>query len=130
MKIGKLAQISKISVHAIRYYEKIGLLPKARRDPSGQREYEESILVWIGFLSRLKATGMSIKDMLIYARLREQGDATQKARQDILIQHREKVAAELAELHVSLGVLDEKIALYGTMISKEENKNHGHFQDG
>lgn len=49
MKIGKLAQISKISVHAIRYYEKIGLLPKARRDQSGQREYEESILVWIGF---------------------------------------------------------------------------------
>jgi DNA-binding transcriptional MerR regulator len=52
MKIGELAKRSELSAHTIRYYERIGLLPYADRDRSGQHDYDASILIWIKFLHR------------------------------------------------------------------------------
>lgn len=88
MKIGELAKQSGLSAHTIRYYERIGLLPFADRDQSGQRDYDASILVWIEFLGRLKATGMPIQNMLRYAALRDLGGSTEKERHDLLVTHR------------------------------------------
>ncbi|MGO4908505.1 MerR family DNA-binding transcriptional regulator [Pseudorhodobacter sp. W20_MBD10_FR17] len=62
MKIGELAKRSGLTAYTIRYYERIGLLPFANRDAGGQRDYDPSILVWIEFLGRLKATGMPIRE--------------------------------------------------------------------
>lgn len=112
MKIGELAAKTGLSAHTIRYYERIGLLPFARRDASGQRSYETSILKWIDFLSRLKATGMPIRDMQRYAKLREQGKSSNSERQNLLISHRETVRSHMVELQASLLVLDEKIKSY------------------
>jgi DNA-binding transcriptional MerR regulator len=112
MKIGELARRSGFSAHTIRYYERIGLLPYAARDGSSQRDYDASILVWIEFLGRLKTTGMPIRDMLLYASLRERGVETEAERCAMLEQHRESVRAQMAELTTCLLVLDTKIAGY------------------
>src|SRR3546814_228175 len=74
MKIGDLAKRSGLSAHTLRYYERIGLLPYADRDRSGQRDHDASILTWIEFLGRLKTTGMPIRGMLRYAKLVGCGD--------------------------------------------------------
>lgn len=115
MKIGELAKRAGLSVHTIRYYERIGLLPYADRDHSGQRDYDGTILVWIEFLGRLKTTGMSIQDMLRYAALRERGAGTEVERRDLLERHRDRVRVHLAELQACLLVLDTKIAGYADM---------------
>ncbi|MBB4304445.1 DNA-binding transcriptional MerR regulator [Rhodobium orientis] len=112
MKIGKLAKRSGLTAHTIRYYERIGLLPYADRDASGQRDYDASVLVWIAFLGRLKTTGMPIRDMLRYAALREQGAETEAERRRLLEEHRARVRECIAELQDSLLVLDTKIAGY------------------
>lgn len=112
MKIGALAKRSGLSAHTIRYYERIGLLPHADRDQSGQRDYDASILTWIEFLDRLKTTGMPIREMLRYATLRERGVDTEAERSALLEQHRERVRAHLAKLQACLLVLDTKIAGY------------------
>ncbi|MBD0414445.1 MerR family transcriptional regulator [Oryzicola mucosus] len=112
MKIGELAQRSGLSAYTIRYYERIGLLPYADRDASRQRDYDASILTWIAFLGRLKATGMPIQEMLRYAMLRQQGPQTNAERMALLKAHRQGVAAQIAELQASLLVLDTKIAGY------------------
>lgn len=114
MKIGELSAKTGLSAHTIRYYERIGLLPFAMRDASGQRSYDTSILKWIEFLSRLKATGMPIRNMQRYAKLREQGDSTNEERQNLLIKHRESVRSHMTELQASLLVLDEKINSYNS----------------
>ena len=75
MKIGELAKRSGLTAYTIRYYEQIGLFPAPDKDASGQRDYDASILTWIEFLGRLKATGMPIREMLRYAALRQQGPA-------------------------------------------------------
>lgn len=112
MKIGELAAKTGLSAHTIRYYERIGLLPFAIRDASGHRSYDASILKWVDFLSRLKATGMPIRDMQLYARLHEEGQSTNDQRQRLLIEHRIRVRSHMAELQASLLVLDEKIDGY------------------
>jgi DNA-binding transcriptional MerR regulator len=112
MKIGELARRSGLSAHTIRYYERIGLLPYADRDPSRQRDYDASILTWIEFLGRLKATGMPIREMLRYAELRNGGVATESERRQLLEEHRARVQAHVDELKACLLVLDTKIAGY------------------
>lgn len=110
MKIGQLAKRSGLSAHTIRYYERIGLLPYADRDQSGQRDYDASILVWIEFLDRLKITGMPVREMLQYAALRERGAGTECERKVLLESHRERVRMQVNQLQASLLVLDTKIA--------------------
>lgn len=112
MKIGDLAKRTGLSAHTIRYYERIGLLPRAGRDASGHRDYDDAILGWIEFLGHLKSTGMPIRDMLLYAALREQGPKTGPERKDLLQAHREIVRARVAELQANLVVLDAKIGSY------------------
>jgi DNA-binding transcriptional MerR regulator len=122
MKIGELAKRSRLSAYTIRYYERIGLLPYADRDQSSQRDYDASILIWIEFLGRLKTTGMPIRDMLRYTKLRERGSTTETERRALLEEHRERVRAHVAELQTCLLVLDTKIAGYAG--SEQRMKNH------
>jgi len=112
MKIGDLARRSGLTAYTIRYYERIGLLPHANRDRSGQRDYDVSILTWIAFLDRLKTTGMPIREMLRYAALRDLGPATASERRALLETHRDRVQARVADLQGCLLVLDDKIAGY------------------
>ena len=121
MKIGQLAKRSGLSAYTIRYYERIGLLPYADRDRSSQRDYDASILVWIEFLGRLKKTGMPIREMLRYAALRERGTDTETERCELLVQHRDRVHARIAELQDCLLVLDAKIAGYGDTTKRNMN---------
>ena len=122
MKIGDLARRTGLSAHTIRYYERIKLLPYASRASSQHREYDASILSWIDFIGRLKTTGMPIRDMLRYARLRERGPVTEEDRRILLEEHRAKVRAHVAELQACLAVLDTKIAGYADAV--ERSKDH------
>lgn len=119
MRIGELSEKSSLSVDTLRYYEKIGLLPKPPRDGGGRRVYDVTVLRWIDFLDRLKATGMGIKDRLRYAELRGRGTASLTPRREMLEAHREKVTADLRRLTETLGVLDDKIDLYRKMEAGE-----------
>ena len=124
MKIGELAKRTGLTAYTIRYYERIGLLPFADRDAGGQRDYDESILVWVGFLKRLKTTGMPIREMMRYAELRAKGDQTGPERCALLKRHRERVQTHLAELEASLLVLDTKIDTYVEAEKRAQTNDH------
>jgi hypothetical protein len=57
---------------------------------------------------------MPIRDMLRYAALRDEGDATGTSRRQILEVHREQVRTQITELQECLLVLDTKIAGYAS----------------
>ena len=50
LTIGQLAKETGVSVDTIRYYEKIGLLEKAKRTAGNYRHYSEEILSELLFL--------------------------------------------------------------------------------
>ncbi|HYW55524.1 MAG TPA: MerR family DNA-binding transcriptional regulator [Polaromonas sp.] len=60
MQISELAQRSGVSVHALRHYEKLGLLTPARR-ASGYREYTEAMRREAVFIAMSRKVGFSLK---------------------------------------------------------------------
>ena len=61
LTIGALAQRTGSSVPTVRYYEEIGLLPKAQRGPGGQRLYDESDLKRLTFVRRCRDFALPIE---------------------------------------------------------------------
>lgn len=124
MRIAEFARATGFPVDTLRYYEKIGLIDPPLRDSAGHRVYGAGELRWAEFLHRLKTTGMSISEMLVYARARSEGDHTAPERAGMLRAHRAEVAARVAELQECLTVLDTKIATYEAMMSDAKGPDH------
>jgi len=108
----EIAEKCGVSIHTLRYYEQIGLLDPVKRAANGHRRYGEADVRRLDFLKRLKATGMSIQEMINYVSLFRQGDATITERRIILEKHREQVRAQLRMLEETLCLLDTKITHY------------------
>jgi len=59
--IGDVARQAGLSASALRYYEKAGLLPKARR-ASGQRRYDSSVLGRLKLIQIARGAGFTIAE--------------------------------------------------------------------
>jgi DNA-binding transcriptional MerR regulator len=116
-RIGELAARTGRSVHAIRWYESLGLMPGVVRDGGGRRVYEEGHVGWLELMDRLRRTGMSIAQMRQYTALVRQGRATLKQRQEMLRAHRARVEATIADWTQALQLLDDKIDFYGEWLA-------------
>lgn len=60
MQISELAQRTGVSVHALRHYERLGMLQPARR-ASGYREYTEAQRREVIFIAMSRKVGLSLK---------------------------------------------------------------------
>ncbi|MCR1784548.1 MerR family transcriptional regulator [Nocardioides carbamazepini] len=102
-----------LTADTLRYYEKDGLLLRAvPRDPSGHRRYETADLRWIELVTRLRSTGMPIRDVRRYAELVRAGEGNEHERLALLQAHREEVLRQLAEVTAHLGAIEYKIGSY------------------
>lgn len=110
--IQQISKITKLSVHTLRYYEKIGLLDKVERDINGYRQYTESDISWIYFLIRLRVTGMPVSEMKQFSDLRSQGDSTVSLRRELLEAHQKNVEEKIKDLQNNLHKIEEKINYY------------------
>jgi DNA-binding transcriptional MerR regulator len=100
-----------LSEHTLRWYERIGLLSRVDRTADGRRRFSDADLDWLMLISKLRATGMPVREMQLYAGLVRSG-AGEQERVDLLEQHRERVRVALAEQQECLALLDTKIGTY------------------
>ena len=63
MKIGEVAKRSGVGIETIRYYEREGLLQEPERRPSGYRQYDESTLKRLEYISRAKELGFTLAEI-------------------------------------------------------------------
>lgn len=112
LTVGQVAELTGLSVHTLRWYERVGLLDDVARDNSGYRRYTTRDLRWLAMFMRLRATGMPVNEMLSYAELARQGNATETQRLELLEAHRDRVLSHIADLHRDLDVINRKIAGY------------------
>jgi DNA-binding transcriptional MerR regulator len=115
LSVGEAAARVGLTVHTLRWYEQEGLVAPVARDAGGRRRYTEADVGWLVLLTKLRRTGMPVRDMRRYAELARQGEHTIGARRRLFEAHRERVLARIEELRDDLGVLDYKIDLYRTM---------------
>lgn len=69
MKISEAAASSGCHLETIRYYERVGLLPKPRRTASGYREYSDDEVDRLRFISRSRDLGFSLEEIRSLLRL-------------------------------------------------------------
>ena len=113
LTIARMAEVTGLSTHTLRYYEREGLMfAPVDRASSSHRRYTEADVAWVGFLTKLRSTGMPIRDVRRYVELVRAGDATMPERRELLVAHRRRVLAQLEDVTASLAAIDRKITLY------------------
>lgn len=112
LTIADMAGRTGVSAHTLRYYERIGLLDVGR-DEAGHRAYSAGDFSRVVFLSRLRMTGMPIRELQRYIALVGEGEHTVPERLRMLQDHRERVRVQLRELTFALETVEFKIATYG-----------------
>ena len=100
-----------VSAHTLRYYERIGLV-QVERDASGRRRYDAASVRRLVFLTRMRTSGMPIRDLRRYIKLVEAGRDTVPERLSLLTEHRDELRARIDELRLALSATEYKIAVY------------------
>jgi DNA-binding transcriptional MerR regulator len=118
--IQEAAQATGLSAHTLRYYERIGLIHPVAREENTRRCYTADDIGWIDFLIKLRATGMSIRDMQKYAELQKRGNETLPERVEMLQALRDRVEERIEELNEHLKLIQYKIEIYGQIIEERE----------
>jgi DNA-binding transcriptional MerR regulator len=112
LTIAEAAERTGLSRHTLRYYERDGLMLDVGRAGSGHRRYSDRDLGWIELITKLRATGMPIREVRRYAELVRAGDGNEDERLTLLRAHREQVRAQLDAMTAHLGAIEEKIGYY------------------
>ena len=116
--IAEAAELAGLTADTLRYYERDGLMLRpVPRSSSGHRVYGPDELRWITMITRLRSTGMPIRDVRRYAVLVRAGEGNEAERLALLRAHRQVVLARLAEVQDHLGAIDYKIGIYEDAVS-------------
>lgn len=120
--IQQAAELTGVSVHTLRYYERIGLMSPIHRATSGHRRYSDDDLGWVHMLTLLRATGMPIAQMQKFAVYVWEGNHTIPQRLEVLEEHEREVVAQISELERHLGALRNKIGYYRNVEKEKLSK--------
>lgn len=110
MSITEVSRMFGLSIETLRYYERIGLIPKVHRKTNGYRDYTEEDIQWIYYAKVLRQAGVSIDAMIRYISLARQGDGTVRERVQVLREQKQEMEDRLAHLQRALNYLDIKIS--------------------
>ncbi len=106
----QVSQMTGLTAHTLRYYEKEGLLPGVQRTKSGIRRFSGEDMEGLSLVCCLKSTGMTIKQIREFVALSMEGDGTLKQRCDMLIAHKRNVEEEIRQMQAHLDKVTHKIA--------------------
>jgi DNA-binding transcriptional MerR regulator len=98
LKIGSLANRTGTNVPTIRYYEEIGLLPRAGRQSGGQRIYGEDDVWRLTFIRRCRDLGLPIQWVKSLVALAHDGEHTCMDARDMAQEHLTVMRSKLKEL--------------------------------
>jgi DNA-binding transcriptional MerR regulator len=113
LSIGQVAERTGLSVHALRFYEREGILANpVERGPGGRRVYSAADVDWLAICISLRASGMPLSAIRRYANLVRQGTGNEKDRLSLLYRHQQHVSAQIRELTTCLDLIDFKVRAY------------------
>jgi len=120
MTITEVSEKIDVSQDTLRYYERIGLIPRVNRNKSGNRDYTEEDCKWVEFIKCMRSAGLPIEVLIEYVGLFQQGDETIEARKELFIEQRKQLLARMEDMKKTLERLDYKIASYEQAVVEKE----------
>ena len=98
-----------ISQDTLRYYERVGMIPRVTRTGSGHRDYQPDDLSWVELAKCLRGAGLTVEAIVDYVRLYQQGTETIPARLELLRRQREALLEQRQQIEAALARLEQKI---------------------
>lgn len=96
--IGEMSRRTGVKIEAIRYYERIGEMPRPKRNKGGQRLYDESQLNRLYFIKRSRELGFSLKEVRTLLVLIDGGELTCNEVHAMTVDHQKRVRGKIADL--------------------------------
>lgn len=112
MTIKEVAEKYDISADTLRYYERVGMIPKVTRRPNGIRDYQESDLGWVELAICMRSAGLPIEVMIEYVKLYKEGDNMIPARLELLQEQMNVLKEQKAQIESTVERLAYKISKY------------------
>ena len=122
MTITEVSKKYDMTADTLRYYERIGLIPPVNRNGSGIRDYTEGDCKWVHFMKCMRGAGLSIEVLVEYETLFQKGNSTIKARKELLIEQRSRLAEKIKEMQQTYERLDKKIDGYEERVFVKEEE--------
>ena len=109
--IGELSRQTGCNIETIRYYERIGLLPKARREGGGRfRRYDADDIARLRFIRRARQLGFTLGEVRGLLRLAaSDGQNARIEARSLAIAHVADIRAKIADLQAMERVLTDAI---------------------
>lgn len=98
MRIGQLAERLHLNTQTIRYYERIGLLPKPERTEAGYRAYGEEDEKRLRFVKNARNCGLNLGEVKEVLAFHERGEAPCNYVAEAIARRAEEVGRQIAEL--------------------------------
>jgi DNA-binding transcriptional MerR regulator len=121
LSIGEMAASSGLSVHTLRYYERIGLIAPIPRLSSGHRRYSRETVERVESLGYLRAAGLSMDDMRIYLRNLDRGDLAAVDHASLLRAHARTISEQIEQLRVRQAYIEAKAAYWQAVAEGEQH---------
>ena len=96
--IGSLSERTGVNIETIRYYERISLLPLARRSEGRHRLYDDNLVRRLQFVRRSRELGFSIEEIRALLRLVDQGGLACSEANNITLIHLAEIRSKIADL--------------------------------
>lgn len=112
MLISEVSEKYNLTQDTLRYYERVGLIPKVPRMKNGIRNYDEESCGWIEFIKCMRSAGLPIEALIDYVELSKEGNSSITARKQILVEERENLMGRIKEMTETLERLNYKISVY------------------
>ncbi|MEU6844845.1 MerR family transcriptional regulator [Streptomyces sp. NPDC046716] len=119
LSIGEVAERTGLSVHALRFYEREGLLVgPVRRTSGGRRRYTSFDVEWLLICVKLRESGMPLADLQHFAELVRGGPGNEAERLRLLDAHRQRVDAQIRALEECRSVIARKVDVYAEHLAR------------
>ena len=79
MRVGEAAERAGVNVETLRYYERRGLLPEPKREPSGHRRYDEETVRFLRAIKEAQAVGFTLAEIAEYLRVSRRSGSPSEA---------------------------------------------------
>lgn len=99
-RIGGVSRRLGLSIDTLRYYEKIGLLPKVARDGSGLRRYNDKDISRLRFIQRAQKMDFSLAEIAEMLRMRESPQRARREVRELMQRKLHAVEARIEDLRV------------------------------
>jgi DNA-binding transcriptional MerR regulator len=119
VRIGELAERSGVEPTAIRYYERIGLMPPPTRKDSGYRDYDEEAAARLGFIRAAQSVGLTLGEIRETLAFRDRGEAPCAHVATLIERHAAQLRERIAALEAMRRDL-ERLAKKARTVCTEE----------